>query len=139
MSGINACRHRKTNRRLEFPYFYTSHSIHVINKLRTAAKNNYEPTYRRKLKNDDIQKRPLNWTKLFCLIVYPTIRLSLALRTCCDSLLFYYPTRCIGNIPKLVPWFISLTSSIPTSALYTKQSTQHFYQYSKIHEYSHRI
>ena len=54
MNAINASCHRKTNRRLEFPYFYSSHSIHMINKLRTAAKNNYEPTYQKKL-NDDIQ------------------------------------------------------------------------------------
>ena len=54
MNAINESCHRKTNRRLEFPYFYSSHSIHMIIKLRTAAKNNYEPTYQKKLK-DDIQ------------------------------------------------------------------------------------
>ena len=45
MNAINASSHRKTNRRLEFAYFYSSHSIHMNNKLRTAAKNSYEPTY----------------------------------------------------------------------------------------------
>ena len=54
MNASNASCHRKTNRRLEFPCFYYSHSIHMINKLRTAAKNIYEPTYQKKLK-DDIQ------------------------------------------------------------------------------------
>ena len=52
MNANNASCHRKTNKRLEFPYFYYSHFIHMINKLSTAAKNNYEPTYQKKLKND---------------------------------------------------------------------------------------
>ena len=54
MNGINASCLRKTNRKLEFPHFYSSHSIHMIKKLGTAVKNNYEPTYQTKLK-DDIQ------------------------------------------------------------------------------------
>ena len=54
MNAINASCHRKTNRRLDILYFNSSHSIHMINRLRTAAKNNYEPTYQKKLK-DDIQ------------------------------------------------------------------------------------
>ena len=53
MNPINASCHRKANRRVEFPIFYTSQIIHEINKLCTAAKNNYEPIYQ-KLK-DDIQ------------------------------------------------------------------------------------
>ena len=40
INAINASCHRKTNSRLEFPLFYSSFSIHMINKLRTAAKNN---------------------------------------------------------------------------------------------------
>ena len=54
MNAINASCHRKANRRLEFPYFYTSHIIHKIIRLCTAAENKYEPTYQKKLK-DDIQ------------------------------------------------------------------------------------
>ena len=52
MNAINASCYRKTNRRLEFPYFYSSHSIRMNKRLRTAAKNNYEPTNQKKLKND---------------------------------------------------------------------------------------
>ena len=54
MNAINASCHRKANRRVEFPIFYSSQTIHEINKLCTAAKNNYEPKYQKKLK-DDIQ------------------------------------------------------------------------------------
>ena len=53
-NAINASCQRKTNRRQEFPYFYSSHSIHMINKLRTAEKNNYNPEFKKKLV-DDIQ------------------------------------------------------------------------------------
>ena len=38
MNAINLSCHRKTNRRLEFSYFYSSHSLHMNSKLRTAEK-----------------------------------------------------------------------------------------------------
>ena len=126
MNAINESCHRKTNRRLEFQYFYSSHSIHMINKLRIAAKNNYEPTYQKKLK-DDIQ----NSIELDKTILIDSLSPN-STRSCFMYLRSFSPnhllTRCIGNISKLAPIFISLTSSIPTSALYTKQATQHSYQ-----------
>ena len=39
--AINMSCKIKTSRRSQYPYFYSSHSIHQINKLRTAKKCNY--------------------------------------------------------------------------------------------------
>ena len=132
MNAINESCHRKTNRRLEFPYFYSSYSIHMINKLRTAAKNNYEPTYQKKLK-DDIQ----NSIELDKTILIDSLSPN-STRSCFKYLrsfsLNHLPNQMHWkHITKLAPIFILLTSSIPTSALYTKQATQHFYQKLIIH------
>ena len=42
----------KTTRRSQYPYFYSSHSIHLINKLRTAEKCNYRNGTIERLKLD---------------------------------------------------------------------------------------
>ena len=42
----------KTSRRSQYPYFYSSHSIHLINKLRTAKKCNYRNGTTERLKQE---------------------------------------------------------------------------------------
>ena len=54
MQSMHPVIEKPTGNKLELPCSYLSHSIHMISKLHTAAKNKYEPTYQRKLK-DDIQ------------------------------------------------------------------------------------
>ena len=41
MDALNVSCKIKTTRLLQFPYFYFSHLIHLINQLRTAKKCNY--------------------------------------------------------------------------------------------------
>ena len=52
LNAISASCHRETNRTPEFPYFYSSHTIHLNIKLDTDAKNNYEPKCKKKLQGD---------------------------------------------------------------------------------------
>ena len=45
----------KTSRRMQFHYYYSSYTIHLLSMLRTAAKNNYNLEYISKLREDDNQ------------------------------------------------------------------------------------
>ena len=54
----------KTSRRMQFPYYYSSYTIHLLNKLRTAVKNNYNLEYISKLREDANQSIELDKTLL---------------------------------------------------------------------------
>ena len=54
----------KTSRRMQFPYYYSSYTIHLLNKLRTAVKNNYNFEYISKLREDANQSIELDKTLL---------------------------------------------------------------------------
>ena len=132
MNAVSASCHRKTNKTLEFPDSYSSHTIHLINKLHTDAKNNYEPTYQKELQ-DDIQ----NAIELDKTILIDSL-LPNSTRSCFKYLRSFSPNHLLNQMH----WKpIKASTNIHTtnlfnyySALYTKQATQHSYQYAKIHK-----
>ena len=126
MNAISASRHRKTNKTLEFPDFYSSHTIHLINKLRTDARNNYEPTYQKKLQ-DDIQN---------AIELDKTILIDSLLPNSTRSCFKYLRSFSLNHLLNHMHWkLIKASTNIQTAnlfnyylALYTKQETQHSYQ-----------